>query len=155
MPDEPTDVFAALAETSQPAKETREPKRATSARKGVLEKELEQFFTLIALVVSMFNQEDSADLMASVPRLAGAWSRLAAKDARVRAILEALMSGGAYTEAMVVTFLALLPILKRHKLLPGNVEATITRITDMAEEEEEMEEGQVSDEPTRREPNLI
>lgn len=86
-----------------------------------LEKRLTQTFTTIAVLVSAFDPVCGATVNERASDLAGAWARLAAQDPRVRKALEALMSGGAYGEALFMTALTIIPILRHHGLLAFDI----------------------------------
>ena len=95
--------------------------RRTTTRTPPLEKRLSQTFTMIAVTVSAFDPVCGGAVAERAQDLAGAWNRLAQQDPRVKKALESLMSGGAYGEALFMTGLTLLPILRHHGLLPENL----------------------------------
>jgi hypothetical protein len=126
------DAFAALAATVDDGKarngEGQEkgerkasPRQASSTRTPPLEKRLSQTFSTIAVIVSAFDPTCGSSIQDRADDLAGAWNRLAQQNPRVKAAIESLLEGGAYGEALFVTAVTVIPILKHHGLLPGNL----------------------------------
>lgn len=127
------DAFAALAATvaedgkaqgseGQKKADTKaSPRQASSGRSAPLEKRLSQTFSTIAVITSAFDPVCGAAVQDRAEDLAGAWNRLAQQNPRVKAAIESLLEGGAYGEALFVTAVTLIPILRHHHLLPENL----------------------------------
>lgn len=97
--------------------------KPASLRKGNLEKELQEFFMMIAMMVSMANPNDGAIIGGNSERLAHAYANLARQNKPFRKFLEGMMKTGAMGEVFTATLFTALPILSNHGKLPPELMA--------------------------------
>lgn len=95
----------------------KEPRPRT--RPATLKKELENFFGGIAILVMATGDTYCADIIATQAEpLAIAWSDLAKKNDRVRAMIEMIVSGSAWGAVFATTAATIMPIAAHHGLYP-------------------------------------
>lgn len=99
------------------------PERPSVSRKGpVLQRQLAEFFAGASLAAMVAGDEFSANILAQQAEpLAAAWYRLAEQNPRVKAVIEKMVGGSAWGEALLVTAATVLPIAAHHKLIPPEV----------------------------------
>lgn len=83
-----------------------------------LEKELTEFFMMIAMVVTMVNPTDGTIIGANASRNAVAWSHLAQQNKAVRSFLTKLMTTSAFGEVVMAGVFTAIPILANHQKVP-------------------------------------
>lgn len=89
------------------------PKRKPTA--VALSGKLEDFFGGVALAVMAMGDQHCAEILATQAKpLAEAYTRLAERNDRVKKLLEALTTTGAYGEVVAVTLATALPIAAHH-----------------------------------------
>jgi hypothetical protein len=89
------------------------PRRRPAA--ASLEGKLKDFFAGISIMIAATGDHHCAGIIADqTDLLAASYTRLAERNDRVRAFLEALTAGGAYGEAVAVTLATALPIAAHH-----------------------------------------
>lgn len=104
-------------------KREKDDSKPTSLRRGNLEKELTEFFMMIAMMVSMVNPTDGSIVGGNAERLAHAYANLARQNKAFRNFLEGMMKTGAMGEVFTATLFTALPILGNHGKLPAEVMA--------------------------------
>lgn len=95
--------------------------RSASRRASNLEKELQEFFMMIAMFWSMFDQNDGAVIGKNAPMLAHAYANLARKNKYFKKLLEGMMDTGAIGEVITATFMTVVPIAINHGKLPNEL----------------------------------
>lgn len=96
----------------------KEDAKPASLRKSNLEKDLAEFFMMIAMMVSMVNANDGAIIGQNSERLAHAYGNLAKQNKAFRRFLEGMMKTGAMGEVFTATLFTAIPILGNHGKLP-------------------------------------
>lgn len=94
-----------------------------SGRRGNLEKELTEFFVMIAMMVSMVNPTDGTIIGGNAERLAHAYANLARQNKPFRRFLEGMMKTGAIGEVFTATLITAIPILSNHGKIPKELGA--------------------------------
>lgn len=98
--------------------ESDEPKAKSTRRDGSLEKDLQEFFVMISVMVSFINANDGAVIGQNAPALAHAYGNFARQNKPFKKFLEGMMQTGAIGEVFTVTLFTVLPILGNHGKLP-------------------------------------
>ena len=94
--------------------------RPANTVEGKLARQLEDFLIQIGLGLALTGDEFSANVVATkAPEVAAAWARLAAKNPRVRQVLEAMMTASDWSTAVSATLGLVLPIAAHHGVLPA------------------------------------
>lgn len=104
-----------------PAKADDKPKtnpRRPAGRQPALQKKLEELFQGIATIVLVVNVEDAIIIEAAAPKLAKAYYDLSLENKYVKQMLERLVETSAWTSAVMITGMVLLPIAANHGLIP-------------------------------------
>ena len=84
-----------------------------------LGKQLYEFVSSLSVAVMLAGDQHCADVLArNASPLAHAWDGLAQKNARVRLILETMVTGGAWGEAVFATLAVAVPIAQHHNIYP-------------------------------------
>jgi hypothetical protein len=111
--------------------------RATPTSRTPLEKRLSRFFTMVALVTSAaLDKECGMTVQNNAEDLARVWGELAQQDPRVKKVIEALLSSGAYAQALTVTGMTVVPILRHHEIIRGRAaDVMAASFTDIPEGE--------------------
>jgi hypothetical protein len=105
--------FAATEGNGDAPKPPKPPKRRPAA--ASLEGKLKDLFAGVAIAIAATGDHHCAGIIAEqTDALAGAWTRLAERNDRVRRILESLTTTGAYGEVVAVTLATALPIAAHH-----------------------------------------
>ena len=105
----------------KPAASSRMKARTSTAS---LERQLKELFTTVGGIVVMFDDVCGPVVIDNSERLAAAWAKAAEQNPRLKKMLESLLSGGAYGEVVIVTFMTLLPIFVHHGLVPPGLFGT-------------------------------
>ena len=85
-----------------------------------LKDQIEDMVNSIALAVSMTGDQHCATILAQgAPGLAEAWTDLAKQNPGVKKVLEAMVSGSAWSQALFTTFGIAIPIMQHHNLMPN------------------------------------
>ena len=100
--------------------------KPASLRKGNIEKDLHEFFMMIAMMVSMINPNDGAIIGSNAEKLAHAYGNLARQNKAFRSFLEGMLKTGAMGEVFTATLFTALPILANHGKLPTELMAFFT-----------------------------
>ncbi len=79
------------------------------------------YYSGLAGALAIVDPFDGACIALNSRQVANAWGALAEQNERVRRLLEAALSGGAWGAALLATLTMLLPILVHHGLLPASV----------------------------------
>ncbi len=91
-------------------------------RKGKATRELQQdvetFLTSLGIAVTMANANDGAAIINGTPGLASALANIAERNPKVRAVLESMTQGFAYSELVTASAVIIIPIMANHGLLP-------------------------------------
>lgn len=95
------------------------PERPSVPKRGPqLQRQLGEFFAGLSVAAGAAGDLYSAQVIAAKAEpMAEVWYRLAQQNDRVKAILERLVAGSAWGEAMVVTATVVLPIAHHHGLI--------------------------------------
>lgn len=83
-----------------------------------LQNSLEVFFSSLGIAVTMANAADGAAVINGTPGLAKALANTAERNPKLRAMLENMTSGFAYSELVTASAVIIVPILANHNLLP-------------------------------------
>jgi hypothetical protein len=118
-------------ERDTPPPRRRSPKRRTPSgdtgsapkprvtRQPTIEKQLEEFFGVIAVAIGATGDMYCAGVVASQAKpLADAWGELARKNERVRAIIERMMEGSTWGGVIFATMVTVIPIAAHHGMYP-------------------------------------
>ena len=91
-------------------------------RRYRMEPKLREFFGSLALIAAAAGDSYGAQVISlRTDDLAHSWAKLAEANPTIRRLLEALTSGGAYGEAIMVTGSVVIPILWRHGVVPDEL----------------------------------
>ena len=82
---------------------------------------LNALFGTVATVTMFANEKDAQIIARQSPAVVDACVNLARQDEKFRAMLLAMLTGGAYTQLTIAIIGLILPILANHKLLPEMV----------------------------------
>lgn len=103
------------------------PKPQRRSRKSdELRQDLEAIFSVAAIGLSVYNEADGTIVANGSPKLAQALVNTSEKNPKLRAFLENMTTGFAYSELMVAVAAIVLPIMANHGLLPDKVGAATT-----------------------------
>lgn len=117
MTNNGTNTDPAGADSARP--KSGRPMPAASSVEGKLGRDLEELFAGLAFMVGTTGDLYSAEIIAERAHdLAAAWARLAKKNPRVRMIIESMVHGSAWGEAIMATAAVAIPIAAHHGLIP-------------------------------------
>jgi hypothetical protein len=95
------------------------PARPRAPRQPSIEKQLEEFFGVIAVAIGTTGDMYCAGVVAAQTKpLAEAWGELARKNDRVREIIERMMQGSTWGGVIFATMVTVIPIAAHHNLWP-------------------------------------
>lgn len=101
----------------KPKASVRKPPASSSRRAanlGILEEKLTEHFIGLSMMVSVFDDFDGAVIATNSPRLAAAYTKLAAENPKVKKALEGMMEASAWGEVVIATTMTVVPIMKHH-----------------------------------------
>jgi hypothetical protein len=125
--NDPVGALAAVAadkgeEKEKPASGKRAaPRRGTKAAQVAdIRKGLTQLFTLSAAAAQMFHKDECPqDFANGAPAMADAWATLAERNKGVRDALSTLLTASDWGGVIMATGATLLPVLRRHDVIPS------------------------------------
>ena len=105
------------ANDTPPKEEKKEGKgRKPAGRPTDLEKKLLEFFQGISMALALVNANDAIIIEENAEALAHAYAKLAKENAAFKRILDRLLEGSAWSEAVMVTLMTAVPIAANHGL---------------------------------------
>lgn len=113
--DDSANGTASRARTTRPktAPKSRSRQRQETSLE-ILEEKLTEHFIGLSMMVSMVDEFDGAVLANGSPRLASAYTKLAAENPKVKKALEGMMEASAWGEVIIATTMVVVPIAKHH-----------------------------------------
>lgn len=103
----------------EPPREAPAPPKPKVLRYNDLQKQLEDLFGGVAIMVMTTGDDHCANVIATqAAPLAEAWTELAKKNTRVKAMLEMLLQGSAWGQVVMVTAATVIPIAAHHGFYP-------------------------------------
>lgn len=117
--DAPPDLNVTPEAPPESPREAPSPPTPRKLRHAELRSQLEDLFGGVAIMVMTTGDEYCANVIATQAEpLAEAWSELAKKNARVKAMLEMLLQGSAWGQVVMVTAATVIPIAAHHGFYP-------------------------------------
>jgi len=124
MPDAAPKAAAVKPPGAAKAKESKDTKPDTGrpvGRPPNLQKQLEDQFMTMGMMLSMVDQFDGELVAENASELAEAWYKLAQQNKAVKRILEGIMETGAWSGVIMTTAAIAIPIADNHGLIPENI----------------------------------
>lgn len=97
------------------------PSKKSAGRPPAMEKQLEQFFMTLGIMISPVNHFDSMVVVEMAEVNAKAWADLAQKNRRVKEYLEKMMETSAWGGVLMATAAIVVPVGMNHGVIPPTV----------------------------------
>jgi hypothetical protein len=106
---------------ARPKPQTKPRSSGGTGGRPTIESRLEFFFSGIAMGVTVIDEYDGKVISDNAEQLAKAWGQLYRENARVKAIIDRMLEGGAWGQVVIATMGVAVPIAAHHGALPDSV----------------------------------